>query len=98
MNKSHLYKPAKYLAAGAFMLFGRYVITRLLSGQRGKELYWKPTPKQQYFTCPSGNVWYAEFDGPADAPPLCLYMVLTPTMYSGTISARISIKATDLYF
>jgi pimeloyl-ACP methyl ester carboxylesterase len=70
MNKSHLYKPAKYLAAGAFMLFGRYVITRLLSGQRGKELYWKPTPKQQYFTCPSGNVWYAEFDGPADAPPL----------------------------
>lgn len=69
-NSHNTYRTAKHIAAGAFLLFGRYVAARLLSRRWGKKLHW-PAPAQcKQLQCPSGNTWTAEFDGPADAPPL----------------------------
>jgi pimeloyl-ACP methyl ester carboxylesterase len=69
-KSSNIHCNAKYMAAGALLLFGRYAVARLLSGRWGKRLHW-PTPSQRISVeCPSGNTWIAEFDGPADAPPL----------------------------
>ena len=66
----HLYKSVKYLAAGAFLLLGRYFTARLVSAQRGSKLHWLPPASQCYVKCPSGNIWQAQFDGPANAQPL----------------------------
>ena len=73
MNSStNKYRNAKYIAAGALLLFGRYAVARLLSGRWGKKLHWPKPTKRLQIECPSGNTWIAEFDGPADAPPLVL--------------------------
>lgn len=69
-NSHNTYRTAKYIAAGAFLLFGRYVVARLLSGKWGKKLHWPTPPQCMQLKCPSGNTWTAEFDGPTDAPPL----------------------------
>jgi pimeloyl-ACP methyl ester carboxylesterase len=59
-----------YLAAGAFLLLGRYITGRLVSGGWGKPLQWPRTNQHRRINCPSNNTWHARFDGPADAPPL----------------------------
>jgi pimeloyl-ACP methyl ester carboxylesterase len=70
MKRQYLYKSVKYLAAGAFLLLGRYVTARLVSTKRGSKLHWAPPANQCYVKCPSGNIWQAQFDGPANARPL----------------------------
>jgi len=69
-DSKNTYRTAQYIATGAFLLFGRYVAARLLSGRWGKKLHWSIPPQRIQLQCPSGNTWTAELDGPADAPPL----------------------------
>ncbi|QJD94888.1 alpha/beta hydrolase [Mucilaginibacter robiniae] len=66
LEQKHLYKTAKYLAVGTMLLAGRYVISRLVSRRWGKKLHWASPENSIDVTCPSGNVWYAEFDGTAN--------------------------------
>lgn len=58
----------KLLAGGLFMAFGRYPISWLLSsGKKSKTPKIIPVTNSSYIPCSSGNVWYAESDGMADA-------------------------------
>lgn len=73
MLKKMSLKRSTLLLTGLCLLFGRYAASFLLSPRKNKSLLRKiPTSKQQYITCPSGNVWYAEFDGPEDGQPIVL--------------------------
>ena len=69
-SSGNSYRNAKYIVAGALLLFGRYAIARLLSGKWGKKLRWPIPTERLKIECSSGNTWTAEFDGPTDAPPL----------------------------
>ncbi|MDB5112522.1 MAG: putative hydrolase or acyltransferase of alpha/beta superfamily [Mucilaginibacter sp.] len=69
-RKKNIYKPLGYIATGVFFLFGRYIISRLVSKGQGEKLNWLPPKDDRYIQCPTGNTWYAQFDGPADGPPL----------------------------
>ena len=57
----------KLVAVGLSLLFGRYIISALLSDARRKNRLARfPAEEKRLITCASGNSWYAEFDGPKD--------------------------------
>jgi pimeloyl-ACP methyl ester carboxylesterase len=68
-----LIKPG-YITAGvaisAFLLFGRYLFAALTSKKQGEKLKWNSPEGNCYIKCPGGNLWYAEFDGPAYGTPI----------------------------
>jgi pimeloyl-ACP methyl ester carboxylesterase len=57
-----------FAVAGLSLLFGRYIVSALVSNPRRKNALKKFKPEQKrLITCNSGNSWYAELDGPPDA-------------------------------
>jgi pimeloyl-ACP methyl ester carboxylesterase len=62
-----------FAAAGLSLLFGRYIVSALVSNPRRKNALKKFKPEQKrLITCNSGNSWYAELDGPPDAQTIVL--------------------------
>lgn len=73
-------KNTKLLLAGLCLFFGRYAISRLLSSKKNQaRLRQIPPNNSRSVSCPSGNVWYAEFDGPEDGQPIVLIHGLQST-------------------
>lgn len=70
MNK--LKASFKYTAILLLAAFGRFPIALLLSKKRGIGLNWKTPDDHCWLTCPSGNEFYVELDGPVNAQPLVL--------------------------
>jgi pimeloyl-ACP methyl ester carboxylesterase len=63
----------KLLAAGLFMVFGRYPISWLLSTNRKVRKPGTLIPRSRgHVTCKSGNTWYVEIDGQENAQPIVL--------------------------
>jgi pimeloyl-ACP methyl ester carboxylesterase len=64
---------SKLLATGLWLLFGRYALSYLLSSRKPKARLRRFRPvSAEHITCPSGNTWYAELDGPQDAQPIVI--------------------------
>ena len=56
------------VAAGLSLLFGRYIVSALVSNSKRENRLGKFPPKEKrLITCDSGNTWYAELDGQQDA-------------------------------
>jgi len=58
----------KLVVAGLSLLFGRYIVSALVSNPKRRNTLRKFKPQEQrLISCNSGNSWYAEVDGPQDA-------------------------------
>ncbi|MDB5020616.1 MAG: alpha/beta hydrolase fold protein [Pedobacter sp.] len=70
----------KLLAAGLWFLIGRYAVSYLVSSRKKQgRLRQIPPLSKQHIQCPSGNIWYAELDGPQHAQPIVLIHGLQST-------------------
>jgi pimeloyl-ACP methyl ester carboxylesterase len=66
-------KPLFLMAAGLFLVLGRYPVSWLLSSKRKQPKMKNDVPGQaKFIRCPSGNILYVEADGPEDAQPIVL--------------------------